>query len=51
MKTLARSLLIFFFSGLFPVAGWPQGGSDSALIEGAKKKTSSSLDDDDLKPE
>jgi hypothetical protein len=38
MKTLARSLLIIFFSGLFPVAGWPQGGLDSALIEGAKNE-------------
>jgi hypothetical protein len=38
MKTLARSLLVIFFSGLFPVAGWPQGGLDSALIEGAKKE-------------
>ena len=38
MKTLARSLLVIFFSGLFPVAGWPQGGLDSTLIEGAKKE-------------
>ena len=38
MKTLARSLLVIFFSGFFPVAGWPQGGPDQTLIEGAKKE-------------
>ena len=38
MKMLARSFLVIFFSGLFPVAAWPQGGSDPTLIEGAKKE-------------
>jgi iron(III) transport system substrate-binding protein len=38
MKTLARGFLVVFFLGLFPVAGWAQGGSDSTLIEGAKKE-------------
>jgi hypothetical protein len=40
MKTLARAFLVIFFSGLFPVAGWPQGGVNSALIEGAKSGSS-----------
>jgi hypothetical protein len=38
MRTLARFFLVIFFSGWFPVAGWPQGGLDSTLIEGAKKE-------------
>jgi hypothetical protein len=40
MKTLARAFLVIFFSGLFPVAGWPQEGVNSALIEGAKSGSS-----------
>ena len=38
MKTLARSFLVVFFSGLCPVTGWPQGGLDSTLIDGAKEE-------------
>jgi hypothetical protein len=38
MKMLARCFLVTFFSSMFPVAGWPQGGSDATLIEGAKKE-------------
>ena len=38
MTTLARLLLVIFVLSFFPTTGWPQGSSDSKLIEGAKKE-------------
>jgi iron(III) transport system substrate-binding protein len=38
MKTLARSFLVTLLSGLLTTAAWAQSGSDSKLIESAKKE-------------